>query len=74
MSIASSTTTPERSSQQYNIGTDIPTKIVEDDDEELSPNRSDVEAPQETGVVQKGHHESLIRRQAGVRISALGGH
>jgi hypothetical protein len=74
MSIASSTTTPERSSQQYNIGTDIPTKIVEDDDEELSPSRSDVEAPQETGVVQKGHHESLIRRPAGARISALGGH
>jgi hypothetical protein len=74
MSIASSTTTPERSSQQYNIGTDIPTKIVEDDDEELSPSRSDVEAPQETGVIQKGHHESLIRRPAGARISALGGH
>ena len=74
MSIASSTTTPERSSQQYNIGTDIPTKIVEDDDEELSPSRSDVEAPQETGVVQKGQHESLIRRPAGARISALGGH
>jgi hypothetical protein len=74
MSIASSTTTPERSSQQYNIGTDIPTKIVEDDDGELSPSRSDVEAPQETGVVQKGHHESLIRRPAGARISALGGH
>jgi len=74
MSIASSTTTPERSSQQYNVGTDIPTKIVEDDDEELSPSRSDVEVPQETGVVQKGHHESLIRRPAGARISALGGH
>jgi hypothetical protein len=74
MSIASSTTTPERSSQQYNIGTDIPTKIVEDDDGELSPSRSDVEAPQEPGVVQKGHHESLIRRPAGARISALGGH
>jgi hypothetical protein len=74
MSIASSTTTPERSSQQYNISTDIPTKIVEDDDEELSPSRSDVEAPQETGVVQKSHHESLIRRPAGARISALGGH
>jgi hypothetical protein len=74
MSIASSTTTPERSSQQYNIVTDIPTKIVEDDDGELSPSRSDVEAPQETGVVQKGHHESLIRRPAGARISALGGH
>ncbi len=74
MSIASTTTTPERSSQQYNIGTDIPTKIVEDDDEELSPSRSDIDAPQETGMVQKGHHESLIRRPAGARISALGGH
>jgi hypothetical protein len=71
MSIASSTTTPERSSQQYNIGSDIPTKIVEDDDEEL-PGRSDIEVPQETSIVSK--QESLIRRPAGARISALGGH
>ena len=73
MSIASSTTTPERASQQYNVGSDIPTKIVEDDDEEVH-GRSDVEVPQEAGVVNKNHHESLIRRPAGARISALGGH
>lgn len=74
MSIASSTTTPERSSQQYNMGNDIPTKIVEDDDEGL-PGRSEVDGQQEIGVVNKvHHHESLIRRPAGARISALGGH
>jgi hypothetical protein len=73
MSVSSATTTPERSSQQYNIGTDVPTKIVEDDDEELA-SRSDVEATQETGVVSKTHSESLLRRPAGARISALGGH
>jgi hypothetical protein len=71
MSIASSTTTPERSSQQYTIGTDIPTKIVEDSDEEMA-DRSDIE--QNTGLVSKGHNDSLIRRPAGARISALGGH
>jgi hypothetical protein len=73
MSIASSTTTPERSSQQYTIGNDIPTKIVEDSDEELA-GRSDVEGPQDTGLVSKGHNDSLIHRPAGARISALGGH
>ncbi|KAI9744878.1 MAG: hypothetical protein M1818_001803 [Claussenomyces sp. TS43310] len=69
MSIASSTTTPERSSQQY----DIPTKIIEDDDEEVA-GRSDNEVPQETAYVSKGHHESLIHRPSGARISALGSH
>lgn len=73
MSISSATTTPERSSQQYNSGTDVPTKIVEDDDEELA-SRSDIETNQETVVVSKNHNESLLRRPAGARISALGGH
>jgi len=74
MSVASTATTPERSSQQYVIGHDIPTKIVEDDEDEYTDrNASDVEAmPQEPGVVGK-HAESLIHRPSGARISALGG-
>lgn len=73
MSISSSTTTPERSSQQYMIHTDIPTKIVEDDDEEML-GRSDTENNQhDTGVVTK-NHDTLLHRPAGARISALGGH
>ncbi|KAH6679697.1 AEX-3 domain-containing protein [Halenospora varia] len=65
MSIASTTTTPERSSQQYNIGQDIPTKIVEDSDEEIE-GRSEGE----TEITTKA---GLIHRPAGARISALGG-
>ncbi|CZT04196.1 hypothetical protein WAI453_009621 [Rhynchosporium graminicola] len=65
MSIASVTTTPERSSQQYN-STDIPTKIVEDSDEELT-GRSENEA---TEVIGK---RSMLSRPAGARLSALGG-
>ncbi|CAK7246154.1 MAG: hypothetical protein STHCBS139747_007777 [Sporothrix thermara] len=72
MSIASSTTTPERSSQQYMIGHDIPTKIVEDDEDEYSGERSDVETIHESSIVGK-HAESLIHRPSGARISALGG-
>jgi len=74
MSIASTATTPERTSQQYIIGHDIPTKIVEDDEDDLSGDRSEGEAnpiPQEPGVVGK-HAESLIHRPSGARISALG--
>jgi hypothetical protein len=73
MSIASTTTTPERSSQQYMVNTEIPTKIVEDDDEEML-GRSDSETMHhETGIVSK-NHDSLLHRPAGARISALGGH
>ena len=75
MSIASTATTPERSSQQYVVGHDIPTKIVEDDEDELPGERSETESnpiPQEPGVVGK-HAESLIHRPSGARISALGG-
>jgi hypothetical protein len=64
MSVSSSATTPERSSQQYNVGTDIPTKIVEDSDEEIE-GRSEAEE-----VLDKSR---LIHRPAGARISALGG-
>ena len=69
MSISSSTTTPERSSQQYNIGTDIPTKIVEDSDEELE-GRSEGEGLSGEVVGKAG----MIHRPAGARLSALGGH
>jgi len=78
MSIASTATTPERSSQQYMVDRqhDIPTKIVEDDEDEFTE-RSDVESsmpgpPAHHGVVGK-HAESLIHRPSGARISALGG-
>ncbi|KAH8816239.1 AEX-3 domain-containing protein [Xylogone sp. PMI_703] len=69
MSVSSSATTPERSSQQYNIGNDIPTKIVEDSDEELE-GRSESELHPVEPVTKPG----LIHRPAGARISALGGH
>ncbi len=75
MSIASTATTPERSSQQYSIGHDIPTKILEDDEDDLDGDRTDGESnpiPQDTAVVGK-HAESLIHRPSGARISALGG-
>ncbi|KAK9778931.1 putative UDENN domain-containing protein [Seiridium cardinale] len=69
MSIASTMTTPERSSQQYMMHSDMPTKIVEDDEESLAE-RSDNEATHEPGVVSK---HDLIHRPSGARISALGG-
>jgi hypothetical protein len=75
MSFASTATTPERISQQYVIGHDIPTKIVEDDEDDLEDDRSENDPnpiPQEPGVVGK-HAESLIHRPSGARISALGG-
>jgi hypothetical protein len=71
MSIASTTTTPERSSQQYNIGTDIPTKIVEDSDEELegrSEGEGGISGNENVGKA------GMIHRPAGARLSALGGH
>lgn len=71
MSMTSTMTTPERMSQQYNIGHEIPTKIVEDDEEDYME-RSDNDMPQPRGVVGK-HAASLIHRPSGARISALGG-
>ncbi|EFY95683.1 DENN domain protein [Metarhizium robertsii] len=73
MSFASATTTPERSSQQYNLKDEIPTKIVEDDEEDYEENRSEGGggATNENGVVAK-HTESLLHRPSGARISALG--
>ncbi|RCI17050.1 hypothetical protein L249_2324, partial [Ophiocordyceps polyrhachis-furcata BCC 54312] len=65
MSFASATTTPERSSQQFAAGGDIPTKIVEDDEEVYEESRSD------NGVIAK-QAEALVHRAPGARISALG--
>lgn len=71
MSFASTATTPERSSQQYMVRDDIPTKIMEDDEEDFEDSRSEQGASNENGVVSK-HHDNLIHRPAGARISALG--
>ncbi|KAL2184931.1 hypothetical protein L209DRAFT_765782 [Thermothelomyces heterothallicus CBS 203.75] len=99
MSFASTTaTTPERTSQQYLLQLhggggnghgqqqhDIPTKIVEDDEDvdDLTPdervardadegNPIPAPHPTESDVVGK-QPESLIHRPSGARISALGG-
>ncbi|KAI0136878.1 DENN domain-containing protein [Xylariales sp. AK1849] len=72
MSYASTMTTPERSSQQYMIHNDIPTKIVEDDEESLADRSENETLSHEPGVVGK-HDGSLIHRSSGARISALGG-
>ena len=91
MSFASTAiTTPERSSQQYMLGGqhhhhnshDLPTKIVEDDedvadlaaDDRVSESEGNpIPAPlsQEPGVMGK-HSEGLLHRPSGARISALG--
>lgn len=73
MSFVSTTTTPERNSAQYNHHKeDVPTKIVEDDEEDFEENRSETGATNEHGVVAK-HSDSLLHRPSGARISALGG-
>ncbi|KAI4868814.1 AEX-3 domain-containing protein [Hypoxylon rubiginosum] len=72
MSMASTMTTPERASQQYSIHTEIPTKIVEDDEDDLAERSENEGISQEPGIVGK-HAESLIHRPSGARISALGG-
>jgi hypothetical protein len=72
LSFNSTATTPERSSQQYMMRDDIPTKIVEDDEDLEEPRSESESMPQEAGLVGK-HAESLIHRPSGARISALGG-
>ncbi|GAW13118.1 hypothetical protein ANO14919_024960 [Xylariales sp. No.14919] len=67
MSYASTMTTPERSSQQWNVASEIPTKIVEDDEDDLADNEA---IPQEPSVMSK---HSLLHRSSGARISAFGG-
>jgi hypothetical protein len=69
--ISTTTATPERSSQQYTMREDIPTKIVEDDEEFDEVRRI---APQDAGLVTKRpSHQTLMHRPSGARISALGG-
>jgi len=68
MSFASTTaTTPERGSQQFLVREDIPTKIVEDEEEEYEDANEN-----NNGVVSK-HSDTLLHRPSGARISALGG-
>ena len=71
MSFTSTATTPERSSQQFMVREDIPTKIVEDDAEDYEESRSDAE-PLPHDVVVGKHAQGLIHRPSGARISALG--
>ncbi|KAI0203172.1 AEX-3 domain protein [Astrocystis sublimbata] len=70
MSYTSTMTTPERTSQQYHVSAEIPTKIVEDDEDDLA-HRSDADVmmSQEPGVMTK---HSMINRSS-ARISAFGG-
>jgi hypothetical protein len=67
MSIISSSTIPERSSQQYNPG-DIPTKIVEDDDEHAHEAEA-LDVPAEPGTVSKQPSQVLIGPTANRIIS-----
>ncbi|KAJ8124927.1 hypothetical protein O1611_g8713 [Lasiodiplodia mahajangana] len=68
MSYASTMTTPERSSQQYHASAEIPTKIVEDDEDDLADRSEGEVIPQEP----MSKH-SLLHRASGARISAFGG-
>lgn len=72
MSMNSQSTVPERSSQQYAPG-DVPTKIVEDDDEHMAAHeeRSDdgnVSAQAEPGVVTKQQSQDLMSRPTTARV------
>lgn len=71
MSFTSTATTPERSSQQYSVRDDIPTKIVEDDEEDFE-DRGVTAHNSHEALVSK-HAASLMHRPSGARISALGG-
>lgn len=62
MSMISSSTFPERSSQQYGPG-DIPTRIVEDDDEHLHESEGMDDQQTETGALSKQASEDLMRPQ-----------
>ncbi|PHH51537.1 DENN domain-containing protein [Ceratocystis fimbriata CBS 114723] len=73
MSFTSSATTPERSSQQYLVREDIPTKIMEDDEDFLENGSESDVMPSEPAMVSKHVTQGLIHRSSGARISALGG-
>ncbi|KAI4599100.1 hypothetical protein KJ359_002057 [Pestalotiopsis sp. 9143b] len=69
LSMASTMTTPERSSQQYMTHSDFPTKIVEDDEESLAERSDNETVSHEPGLLSK---HDLIHRPSGARISAIG--
>ncbi|KAM0486028.1 hypothetical protein ACHAPE_005263 [Trichoderma viride] len=72
LSFASTATTPERASQQYSIRDEIPTKILEDDEEDFDDSRSDqIRVSHHHGVVSK-QSQPLLHRSSGARISAFG--
>lgn len=71
MSFASTMTTPERSSQHYHVANDIPTKILEDDEDDMADRSEGEVTPQEHNVISK-HSHSLLHRTSGARISAFG--
>jgi hypothetical protein len=60
MSMVSSSTFPERSSQQYGPG-DIPTRIVEDDDEHAHETENVDDQQTERGTLSKQNSEDLMR-------------
>jgi hypothetical protein len=71
LSFASTTTaTPERSSQHFSLRDDIPTKIMEDDEEYEEVRRI---VPHDSGLMSKRPTQPLNHRTSGARISALGG-
>ncbi|KAJ5638202.1 hypothetical protein N7490_008081 [Penicillium lividum] len=67
MSMVSSSTFPERSSQQYGPG-DIPTRIVEDDDEHTHETDG-MDDRTETGTLSKQASEDIMRPQTARVIS-----
>ncbi|KAJ5184097.1 hypothetical protein N7492_001713 [Penicillium capsulatum] len=68
MSMVSSSTFPERSSQQYGPG-EIPTKIVEDDDERSHETEGMDDQQTESGTLSKQASEDLMRPQTARVIS-----
>ncbi|KAJ5453519.1 uncharacterized protein N7458_004475 [Penicillium daleae] len=68
MSMVSSSTFPERSSQQYGPG-DVPTRIVEDDDEHAHETENMDDQATETGTLSKQASEDLMRPQTARVIS-----
>jgi hypothetical protein len=67
MSMVSTSTIAERSSQQYNPG-EIPTKIVEDEDEHLHETEGFVDAS-ETATISKKPSQDIIHPPAGRVVS-----
>ncbi|KAJ5488507.1 hypothetical protein N7539_003397 [Penicillium diatomitis] len=64
MSMISSSTFPERASMQYNGPSEIPTRIVEDDDEHAHETENMDDQATETGTLSKQASEDLMRPQS----------